>query len=192
LLEQVFHLQVHPTIQQRPFLGHIARSLETMANYFAQQNPLGFREEALHRVIYCDGAAGSTWYYRDNRTQQPVLIPTPVLTCKAQHLEFVQQGDLWKLRLYVQADRLYCLEADYNSTFSKALLLALASLEKHQLQRPLSLEVLSLSGSDTLTCRVYSPSIDPSMNNLTCVASFGNRPAMGVVALCGFCLGAGL
>ncbi|MGA1601919.1 MAG: hypothetical protein ACO4CG_06485 [Prochlorothrix sp.] len=149
-------MQVHPTIQQRPFLGHIARSLETMANYFAQQNPLGFREEALHRVIYCDGAAGSTWYYRDNRTQQPVLIPTPVLTCKAQHLEFVQQGDLWKLRLYVQADRLYCLEADYNSTFSKALLLALASLEKHQLQRPLSLEVLSLSGSDTLTCRVYS------------------------------------
>ncbi|MGA1626531.1 MAG: hypothetical protein ACO4AJ_13065, partial [Prochlorothrix sp.] len=98
-------------------------------------------------------------YYRDSKDQQPVLIPTPVLVCRAQHLEFVHCRDLWKLRFYVRADRPYCLEADYSSAFSKALLLALASLEVQQLHSPLSLEVVPFQGPGNVTCRVYSQGI---------------------------------
>ncbi|MGA1474901.1 MAG: hypothetical protein ACO4AI_06995 [Prochlorothrix sp.] len=67
-------------------MTRIVRSLETISAYFSQQNSLGFSDEVLHQVIYCDGVEGSTWYYRDSKDQQPVLIPTPVLE------------DVWKLQ----------------------------------------------------------------------------------------------
>ncbi len=140
-------------------VGSIARSLDQMATYLAQQNPLGFSQEALHQVIYCDGGEGSTWYYRDKTLQKPVLISAPVLTCKVQRLEFVQQEGAWKLKLYVLAERPYCLEANYNSAFSKALLLAIASLEPSQLRQPISLEVLPTQAPHGLTCRVYSQGV---------------------------------
>lgn len=142
-----------------PMIQSIARSLDRMATYLAQQNPLGFSEEALHQVIYCDDPEGRTWYYRDKTLQQPVLISAPVLTCKAQRLEFVQQEGTWKLKFYVLADRPYCLEANYNSAFSKALLLALASLELSQLKQPISLEVVPSASPGSLTCRVYSQGV---------------------------------
>ncbi|KKI98368.1 hypothetical protein [Prochlorothrix hollandica] len=155
-------------------LSSIAYSLERMATYFGQQNPLGFSQDPLWRVIYCDGVEGATWYYRDE-LQRPVLIPTPVLTCKVQRLEFCQRQQSWKMQLYAMGDRPYCLESNYDSSFSKALLLALASLTPTQLQRPLAIESFPIANASNLTCRVYS-------NGSQVTHRFGSNPQWRDVA----------
>jgi hypothetical protein len=154
--------------ENQQLLNRIAQSLDVMANYFVQQNPLGFRQEAVERVIYCDASQGGTWYYLGD-DDEPMLIFTPVLTCKVQRLEFTQVDQGWKLRLHVMADRAYCLEGDYNSAFSKAMLLALASLSPQKLRQPVIVECFCLPTHPEPTCRLYS-------NGAQVLHSFGTTP----------------
>jgi hypothetical protein len=137
----------------------IASSLDTIANCLInQQQQLGFGITPGKRMIYCDGSQSQTWYYLSEQ-QQPIPIGAPALTCRVQGVEFLQQQQRWKTHCHVQADRLYCLESDYNSPFSKALLLAFACLSAEQLKHPITIEALPTPNQTGLTCRVYAAGV---------------------------------
>lgn len=137
-----------------PAMDAIARSLEAIANCLMQQEQLGFGLTPGKRLIYCNGFEGQSWYYL-NEQQQALPIVAPALTCRVQFLEFRHKQQSWKTHCHVQADRPYCLESDYNSPFSKSLLLAIASLTPEQLQQPITIEALPATDPTGLTCRVY-------------------------------------
>jgi hypothetical protein len=155
-----------------PGIAAIARSLDAIATYLIQNQQLGFGITPGKRMIYCDSQQG--WYYL-NEQQQAIPIVAPALTCRVQFLEFRQHQQNWKTHCHVQADRPYCLESDYNSPFSKALLLAIASLTPEQLQHPLTIEALQSSDPPGLTCRVY-------ISGTQVLSQFGKTPKWKDVA----------
>jgi hypothetical protein len=122
---------------------------------------LGFCESPRPKYIYCNRSQGGLWYFLSddaNRTPQP--ITQPALTCLVDRLEFKQverRGrETWKTHLHVKGDRLYILEAGYDSNFSRSLISALAVMTSLQLQQPITIEVQAAETEEVLFCRVYT------------------------------------
>ncbi|MEB3232011.1 MAG: hypothetical protein VKJ64_13450, partial [Leptolyngbyaceae bacterium] len=56
----------------------------------------------------------------------------------------------------LEADRTYVIESGRDSVFAKSLLVAIASLEPHRLQQPITLEVYPADqNEESLFCNVY-------------------------------------
>jgi hypothetical protein len=120
---------------------------------------LGFTESPRPRYIYANRSNNCAWYWI-NDAREVVPIEKTALTCLIRKLEFEtveRRGkDTIKLRLHVQADRPYIIEAGHDSHFSNGLMSALAVMHPEQLRQPITIEAQAADSEEVLFCRVYT------------------------------------
>ncbi|PSB09854.1 hypothetical protein C7B61_11090 [filamentous cyanobacterium CCP1] len=154
----------HLIAQQNVLLQQIVDVLKQQSTAPLQPHrkyTLGFGESPRPKYIYCNRSQGGLWYsLADDASRTPQPIAHPALTCLVDRLEFKQverRGrETWKTHLHVKADRLYILEAGYDSNFSRSLISALSVMTALQLQQPITIEVQAADTEEVLFCRVYS------------------------------------
>ncbi|MEM8603320.1 MAG: hypothetical protein AAGF24_05740 [Cyanobacteria bacterium P01_H01_bin.121] len=158
-LQKATEARATPTQADEPLLATIAMFAQVVTEHLTQQHQkLGFATAPSRRIVHCIPFRGALWHYNDDQNR-PAPIQASSLTCLVQTLEFRQdQGrrGIWLTQLNVMGDRPYCLQCDYDSAFSRSLLMALATLSSRQIKQPITLEPTWHDSTQRLFCRVYS------------------------------------
>lgn len=156
------------TSESAQLLAAIAQQNELLAqilHYLKQPHSikLGLTEAPASLKIYANRSNGGLWYTVKDGEVQP--IGATALTGYLQEIKFEQverRGKpVTKLQAYFKGDRPYCIESGYDSHFSKGLMAAIASMERDQLQQPITLQPQPGQDESVLFCRVYDVAGEP-------------------------------
>lgn len=118
---------------------------------------LGFCNPPRPKYIYCNRKYGGLWYFFQDEKMTP--IEHKALHCLVISIDIVKternQSDSEKLRIRVQADEQYVLEAGASTSFARGFLTAWKAMTAEQRSNPVWIEPEPGDKPTVLFCKVY-------------------------------------
>ena len=124
--------------------------------------PLGFCAPPKPRFIYANRQYNDClWYFWNNAKNEHEPIEQTALTGWIEKLEIEEKEFRGrteaKVNLTLRADRLYVIQAGFDTLFGKGLLHTLAKLPENAFRQPVMIAVEPGDTEQVLFCRIYNP-----------------------------------
>lgn len=128
----------------------------------ATRQPLGFGYPPKPRYIYANRQYNDClWYFWNGAKNEHEPIEYTALTGTIEKLEIEEKEFRGKpdpkINLHIRADRLYVIQAGFETLFAKGLLYTLAKLPTEAFRQPITIAVEPGETDQVLFCRIYNP-----------------------------------
>ena len=123
---------------------------------------LGFFPPPKARFIYANRQHNCLWYFWNSAKNEHEPIETTALTGWVEKMELEEKEfrgrTETKVNLTVRADRLYVIQAGFETHFARGLMHTLAKLPAEAFRQPIMIAVEPGETDQVLFCRIYNPS----------------------------------
>lgn len=130
--------------------------------------PLGFGSPPKARFIYANRQyPNCLWYFWNNAKNEHEPIEQTALTGWIEKLEIETKEFRGKteskVNLTLRADRLYVIQAGFETMFGRGLIHTLAKLPAEAFRQPIMIAVEAGDTDQVLFCRIYNPTTGKSV-----------------------------
>ncbi|MGL5061904.1 MAG: hypothetical protein ACRC62_18190 [Microcoleus sp.] len=135
---------------------------EILAELRSSNQPLGFGHPPKPRYIYANRQySDCLWYHWNGAKNEHEPIDYHALTGTIEKLEIESKEFRGKpdpkVNLHIRADRLYVIQAGFDTLFAKGLLFTLSKLPAAAFKSPITIAVEPGETEQVLFCRIYNP-----------------------------------
>lgn len=124
--------------------------------------PLGFSSPPKPRFIYANRQySNCLWYFWNSAKNEHEPIEATALTGWVEKMEIEEREfrgrTETKVNLTLRADRLYIIQAGFETIFARGMMHTLAKLPAEAFRQPIMIAVEPGESEQVLFCRIYNP-----------------------------------
>ena len=124
--------------------------------------PLGFGSAPKPRYIYANRQyPDCLWYFLNGPKNEHEPIEHTALTGYVEKLELDEKEfrgkPKIKVNLTLRADRLYVIQAGFETLFARGLLYSLSKMPQEAFRKPIMISVEAGESDQVLFCKIYNP-----------------------------------